>query len=228
MPLSRGRQGPAAALSLGVHLVIAALVLGGGAVLFKNTAVASPTPSHSRQRVVSWVALPLAAEPQTKARRTPTLPEGIRVPIVAPSATNPLRIENPRLTLAAVAPAMVPTVEVDARPDSNIAKDTAVVAAPPSDLAAGLDRGAGDIFGPTPLLTPNAPPGAPLGDKRTREVRFSIRADGLVTRIEIIPPIRDSRYHRVFLKAMKDFAFSPAKTRDGRPIDYVYSIVVHP
>jgi len=33
-----------------------------------------------------------------------------------------------------------------------------------------------------------------------------------VTRIEVIPPIKDSRYHRVFMKAMKD----------------VYSIVVYP
>jgi outer membrane biosynthesis protein TonB len=91
-----------------------------------------------------------------------------------------------------------------------------------------LDSSAGDIFGPTPVLMANAPPGAPLGDQRTREVRFSIRADGRVTRIEVIPPIKDSRYQRVFMKAMQDLAFSPVKTRDGRAIDYVYSIVVHP
>jgi len=30
------------------------------------------------------------------------------------------------------------------------------------------------------------------------------------------------------METMTDFVFSPAKTRDGRPIDYEYSIVVYP
>ncbi len=65
-------------------------------------------------------------------------------------------------------------------------------------------------------------------ERKKHEVRFWIRADGRVTRIEVSPPIRDSGYRRVFMETMWNFVFSPAKTRDGRPIDYVYGIVVYP
>jgi hypothetical protein len=222
MPLSRGRQGPAAAISLAVHVAIAALVLGG-AVLFESAAVAGPRP---RRPVMTWVALPLRTSPQTKAPRPTRPPRAVKVSILAPPSTQPL-------TLSTKPPAVVGTFEApsDDRgegPSAGGDTHTAAGTAPGSDVGPGSESSAGDIFGPTPLLMPTAPPGAPLGDQRTREVRFSIRADGRVTRIEVIPPIKDSRYHRVFMKAMQDLAFSPVKTRDGRAIDYVYSIVVHP
>src|SRR5437773_1694210 len=97
-----------------------------------------------------------------------------------------------------------------------------------ADAGPGSGGGASDMFGPTPLLVPNVPPGAPPEERRKHEVRFWIRADGRVTRIEVSPPIRDSGYRRVFMETMWNFVFSPAKTRDGRPLDYVYSIDVYP
>jgi hypothetical protein len=151
---------------------------------------------------------------------------------VAPASTKQLHIGSPPLTLSTKPLAVGRTVEAapgdpGEGPGSG-APDTTAQTVSGADASPGLDSTASDIFGPTPLLLSNAPPGAPVGDQRTREVRFSIGVDGRVTRIEVIPPIKDSRYHRVFMKAMKDVAFSPAKTRDGRAIDYVYSIVVHP
>ena len=75
---------------------------------------------------------------------------------------------------------------------------------------------------------PNVPAGAPPADKIKHEVRFWIRADGHVTRIDVSPPIKDGGYRRVFMETMRNFRFGPAKTHEGRPIDYVYSIVVYP
>ena len=77
-------------------------------------------------------------------------------------------------------------------------------------------------------MVPNIPAGVPPKDKINHEVRFWIRADGHVTKIEVMPPIRDSDYRRVFMDYIRSFVFSPAKTRDGRPIDYEYSIIVTP
>lgn len=216
LPLSRGRQGAAAAISLAVHVAIAALVLWGGAMLFKSAAVAAPRP---RRPVMTWVALPLSTPSQAEAGRPTRAPRAAKVSTLAPPSTTPLKIGIPPVTLSTKPPAVVVAFEAP-RDDRG--------EGPGSDVGPGLASSAGDIFGPTPLLMPNAPPGAPLEDRRTREVRFSIRADGRVIRIEVIPPIKDSRYHRVFMKAMQDLAFSPVKTRDGRAIDYVYSIVVHP
>jgi hypothetical protein len=225
MPLWRGRQGAAAAISLAVHFAIAALVLWGGAMLFKSAAVAGPRPPRP---IMSWVALPLPTSPQAEAVRSTRPLQAVKVPVLAPLSTNPLRIGIPPLTLSTKPPAVGTFVSSPGGPGSGGPTNATAETASGSDIGPGIDSSADDIFGPTPLLTPKAPPGAPLGDQRTREVRFSIRADGHVTRIDVIPPIRDSRYHRVFMKAMTDFAFSPAKTRDGRAIDYVYSIVVHP
>jgi len=217
LPLSRGRQGAAAAISLAVHVAIAALVLWGGAMLFRRAAVAAPRPRPPV--VTTWVTLPPRTSPQAEAGRPARPPRAAKVSTLAPPSTTPLKIGIAPVTLSTKPPAVVVAFEAP-RDDRG--------EGPGSDAGPGSASSAGDIFGPTPLLLPNAPPGAPLEDQRTREVRFSIRADGRVVRIEVIPPIKDSRYHRVFMKAMQDLAFSPVKTRDGRAIDYVYSIVVHP
>jgi len=83
--------------------------------------------------------------------------------------------------------------------------------------------------GPHRSWYPIFPAGAPPGEKGKHEVRFWIRADGRVTRIEVSPPIRDfglpSRIHGNHVEFL---CLVRRKSRDGRPIDYVYSIVVSP
>src|SRR5262249_50658789 len=154
---------------------------------------------------------------------------------VAAPLTDPVKMDvpPPAPMLVTIAPAVVGTGDGTTGgpgqgPGSGGGSGTGTGTGTGSDAGPGSGGSASDIFGPTPLLVPTVPAGAPSEDKRKHEVLFWIRADGRVTRIEVSPPIRDSGYRRVFMDTMREFRFAPAKTRDGRPIDYVYSIVVVP
>ena len=226
LPLPRRRQGPAAALSLAAHIAIAILVLWRGAELFHGGGGGGGRPA------MSWFALPT---PSTPALHDVPPAPAVTVPTVAPPVVEPVTLEvpPPTVTIAPASPAAVGTGEGTAggpgeAPGTGGGKGTGTGTGVGSDSGPGSGGAASDIFGPTPLLVPNVPQGAPPEEKTKHEVRFWIRADGRVSRIEVIPPIRDSGYRRVFMESMKGFVFSPAKTRDGHPIDYVYSIVVYP
>ena len=221
LPLPRRRHRSATAVSLAVHVAIAFLVLWRGAVLVENAWGGTRLPesgrSAGRPATVWMVMPPLPSSPdKAPAVRQPTPKRAT----IAQPFTDPVKLAlsaTPRLVLAAT-PAAIATVSL-----------TVSDPADEPGTGAGTDTSAAsDIFGPTPSLLPTAPAGAPAGEKGQHEVRFWIGADGQVTRIEVIPRIRDSDYRRRFMEAMSGFAFGPAKTRDGRPIEYVYSVIVHP
>jgi len=237
LPLSRRREGPAAAVSFIVHVTIAILVLWRGAALFANGGGGGSGPRGGGRGggrpAVSWFALPRPASPAARAENVPPA-AAVTVPTVA-LVTVPLKVALPPPTLvvtppqpAVVGPGDGTTGGPGQGPGSAGGTGTGSGTGTGADAGPGSGGGASDIFGPTPLLMPTIPPGAPLEEKRKHEVRFWIRADGRVTRIEVSPPIRDSGYRRVFMETMRNFVFSPAKTKAGRPIDYVYSIDVYP
>ena len=220
-----------------MHATIAILVLWRGAALFATGGGGGSGPrgggGGGGRPAVSWFALPLPAPPAARAENA--LPAAaVTVPTVAP-VTAPLKIALPPPTLVVTPPqpAVVGTGDGTTGgpgqgPGSAGGTGTGSGSGTGAEAGPGSGGGASDIVGPTPLLVPNVPAGAPPEERKKHEVRFWIRADGRVTRIEVSPPIRDSGYRRAFLETMKNFVFSPAKTRDGRPIDYVYSIVVYP
>ncbi len=238
LPLPRRREGPAAALSFVVHVTIAILVLWRGAALFENGGGGGSGPrggggGGGGRPAVSWFGLPLPAAPAARAENVPPA-AAVTVPTVA-LVTPAVKIALPPPTLVVTPPqpAVVGTGDGTTGgpgegPGSAGGTGTGSGTGTGAEAGPGSGGGASDIFGPTPLLVPNVPAGAPPEEKRKHEVRFWIRADGRVTRIEVSPPIRDSGYRRVFMETMKGFVFGPAKTRDGRPIDYVYTIVVLP
>ena len=238
LPLPQRREGPAAALSVLAHVAIAILVLWRGAALFANGGGGGSGPrgggGGGGRPAVSWFALPLPAPP-ARAENVPPA-AAVTVPTVA-LVTEPVKIHIPAPTLV-VTPPPTPTAVVGTGdgttggpgqgPGSSGGTGTGSGTGTGADAGPGSGDSASDIFGPTPRLVPTIPAGAPPEERKKHEVRFWIRADGRVTRIEVSPPIRDSGYRRVFMETMWNFVFSPAKTRDGRPIDYVYSIVVYP
>jgi len=239
LPLPRRREGPAAALSFVVHVTIAMLVLWRGAVLFEGGGGGGSGPrgggGGGGRPALSWVALPIPEMAHAEAVRPAPPPPAVTVPTVAPPLTEPVKIDVPHAspTLATAPPVVVGTGDgttggPGSGPGSGGGAGAGAGTGAGSDVGPGSGGKTGDIFGPTPLLMPNVPAGAPPEDKRKHEVQFWVRADGHVTRIEVTPPIKDSHYRRVFMEALNGFEFSPAKTRDGRPIDYVYSIVVYP
>ncbi|HEV8381821.1 MAG TPA: hypothetical protein VGQ29_09560 [Gemmatimonadales bacterium] len=235
LPLPRRREGRAAALSLAVHVTIAILVLWRGAALFANGGGgAGPRGGGGGggRPAVSWFALPTPSS--ARAETAPQAPAVI-VPTVGPPppASEPVKLELPPRTVSITLPAAVgvgdgTTGGPGQGPGTGGGTGRGTGTGTGADAGPGSGGGASDIFGPTPLLVPNVPAGAPPGEKGKHEVRFWIRADGRVTRIQVSPPITDSGYRRVFMETMWNFVFSPAKTRDGRPIDYEYSIIVYP
>ncbi|HUL03736.1 MAG TPA: energy transducer TonB [Gemmatimonadales bacterium] len=78
--------------------------------------------------------------------------------------------------------------------------------------------GGGDYICASPrtmLVPPLANvPGSVAG--RTYRIRFWVRADGRVTRVEIDPPIADEAYRREFLERMQAYLFTPPRAGDGR------------
>ena len=98
-----------------------------------------------------------------------------------------------------------------------------------SARGSGTGGEGGDIFPPGLRYAVLPPPDAPSGVKgRMHVVRFLIRADGTVARVEVTPRIRDGGYRQRFLEVMRTFRFTPATTRDGTPIEAVYEIEVTP
>lgn len=75
----------------------------------------------------------------------------------------------------------------------------------------------------TAILPPLARvPGSVAG--HTYRIRFSVGADGRVTRVEIDPPITDAAYGRDLLERMRAYQFYPARTRDGRTVASVVTV----
>ena len=228
LPLPQRREGPAAALSVLAHVAIAILVLWRGAALFANGGGGGSGPrgggGGGGRPAVSWFALPLPAPP-ARAENVPPA-AAVTVPTVALS-TEPVKIHIPAPTLV-VTPPPTPTAVVGTGdgttggpgqgPGSSGGTGTGSGTGTGADAGPGSGDSASDIFGPTPRLVPTIPAGAPPEERKKHEVRFWIRADGRVTRIQVSPPIRDSGYRRVFMETMWNFVFSPAKTRDAMRI----------
>ena len=233
LPLPQRREGPAAAVSFLVHVTIAILVLWRGAMLFENGGGGGTGPrgggGGGGRPEMSWVALPMPAA--DRARATP--PPAVTVPTVAPPLAEPVKIETPPPVLSVTPPAVVGTGDgtsggPGAGPGSGGGKGTGTGPGTGADAGPGSGGDASDIFAPTPRWAIMAPPGAPQDARGRHEVRFWVKADGRVSRVEVIPPIKDSGYRREFTERMMGYLFNPATTRDGRRVDYVTSLTVYP
>ena len=80
------------------------------------------------------------------------------------------------------------------------------------------------IASPRTMILPPQAPGSVAG--HTYRIRFSVAADGRVTRVEIDPPIADEAYRREFLERMLAYQFVPAQTRDKRNVASVFTVTL--
>jgi len=236
LPLPQRREGPAAALSFLAHVAIAVLVLWRGAALFEGGGGGGTGPrgggGGGGRPAVSWFALPTPSS--ARAETAPQAP-AVTVPTVAPPppVAEPVKLELPPPTVSITPPAAVGTGDGTTGgpgqgPGSGGGTGTGTGTGTGSDTGPGSGGDASDIIGAKPRLIINTPVGAPPDAKGGHEVRFWVRADGRVTNIEVTPPIKDGGYRRAFMEAMRGFLFDPARTRDGRPVDFVYRLTVYP
>lgn len=85
--------------------------------------------------------------------------------------------------------------------------------------------GGGRIFPPQPQGIIMPPPDRPASLRGTTvTARFEISATGEVLRVTLDPAIRDRRFNSEFLDRLRRYTFTPAYTREGRPIAAVFEI----
>jgi hypothetical protein len=230
LPLPRRRQAPATALSFLAHITIAVLVLWRGASLFE---AGSGGGTGSRgggggggRPAVSWFALPPTAAPQ--AHEIPQAP-AVTVPTIALPVTEPVKIEVPPpppsqviTPPAAVGTGTGTTGGPGQGPGTSGGTGTGTGTGAGADSGSGSGGNASDIIPAAPKWAIIPPDGMPRG---RYEVRFWVTADGLVTRVEVIPPIKDADFRREFTKRMMGYVFNPATTRNGRRIDFVATVI---
>jgi hypothetical protein len=85
----------------------------------------------------------------------------------------------------------------------------------------GPDSGGGGglVYPPQPQTIILPPPGVPSSLRGVRfTVTFRISERGDVLDVSVDPPIGDRRYRSEFLDRMRRYVFTPAYTREGRPV----------
>lgn len=227
LPLPQRREGPATALSFLAHVAIAILVLWRGAALFESGGGGGTGPrgggGGGGRPAVSWFALPTTSSPQLTT--TPQT-QAVTVPTVATPVTEPVKIDLPPPTVAITPPVAVGTGDGTAGgpgkgPGTGGGTGTGTGTGTGSDAGPGSGGKASDIFAATPKWVLNPPDGMPHG---RYEVRFWVTTEGRVTRVEITPPMKDAGYRREFTRQLMGYLFNPARTRDGRYVDFVATI----
>lgn len=230
LPLPRRREGPAAALSFLAHLTIAVLVLWRGAAMFAGGGGGGSGPrgggGGGGRPAVSWFALP--APTAARAQEVPPVPPqpAVTVPTVAVPAPEPVKIDLPTPEVAVAAAAAVGTGAGTTGgpgqgPGTGGGQGTGTGTGIGSDSGPGSGGDARDIIPAAPKWAIIPPDGMPRG---RHEVRFWVTAAGVVTRVEVTPPIKDADYRREFTKRMMGYVFNPATTRDGRHVDFVATV----
>jgi hypothetical protein len=221
LPLPRRRQGPAATVSLVVHVAIAAAVLWRGAELFgPGAAGAGPGGGGGGRPAVSWFTLPTPSTPL--AFDVPPPPPASAVIIPATALPDPVKFDVPLLQMAP------PLLSASAPPPSSL---------PGTGAGAGGGPGTGTGTGPGAAAGPGSGgdggyiPAVAWGGVSVPEcargdfqVRFWVEVDGRASRVEVDPSPKDARCRREMLAQLRAYKFRPAMTRDGRPVASVYQI----
>jgi len=86
-------------------------------------------------------------------------------------------------------------------------------------------RGRGSYYPPQPQGIIMPPPDRPSELRGTTvTAHFEISARGEVLRVTLDPPIRDRRFSGEFVERLRRYTFTPAYTRDGRPMAAPFEI----
>lgn len=226
LPQVTRRRTPGAVLSTLIHgAAILLLIRGGAAVLLSGGGTAGPRGGGGGDAVQFF--------------NLPSPPSVAPVELPPPPSLVPPVLPPPQPTALELPTAVVPPVPP---PAPSPPADGGAAAGAGTGGGSGGGRGAGvgtetgpggggderDIFPPAPrvqILPPVA--NRPKGVRgREYRVEFWVTAEGRVERVVVTPAIPDNAYRQAFHQAMLDYRFIPARTRDGRPVAYRYTIVI--
>ena len=222
LPLPHTRRASGFGTSFLVHVVVVAGLLWAGARLGSSGSGIAGGGQGGRASV-NFFALPSGAP---SAIEVPSMP---RVDLAHMPPLSQIKVDLPRVD--------IPRETASPAPDQGVAGG----GGGGGGQGGGAGGGTGATLGPgtggegdyilpasprTAILPPAKVPGSVAG--RTYRIRFSVTADGRVTRVEIDPPIADEAYRREFLERLLAFQFVPARTRDGRNVASVVTVTVRP
>lgn len=230
LPLPRRRQGLAAALSFIAHVTIAILVLWRGTALFEGGSGSGTGPrggGGGGRPAVALFALPAASVPQV--HDIPPAP-AVAVLTVAVPVPQPVKIDVPPPNVIVPLPPQPAAIGTGAGttggpgqgPGTGGGTGTGTGTGVGADSGSGSGGRGSDIIPAEPKWTIIPPQGMPRG---SHQVRFWVTAEGVVTRVEVTPPIKDAEYRREFMKRMMGYLFRPARARDGRAVDFVATVI---
>lgn len=221
--LGRRPWGRQAWLSLLVHGAVIAALLWRANVLLESAGDGSGPRGGGGGEPIEFFTLPPA--PSVTAVDIPVPPQ-VDISDIPP--LDPIPLELTRLDVP-----MTATSGAAQRPVAGGAGGgTGSGAGPGAGTAAGPGTGGEDgyIFPPDPrgaILPPlEGVPRAVHG--RPHRVTWWVAADGHIERVVVDPEIRDEKYRREFLARMRSYKFEPARTRDGRRVPGVVTIIVTP
>lgn len=157
-------------------------------------------------------------------------------PVVTAPPPEPIPVESETLVpdVPVVAPASLPTPAAPVVPAAGTGTTGGTGQGPGTGGGAGAGSGggvgtdsgpgrggSGDYITPPYARTVLLPADCARG---RFTVRFWVEADGSVSRVSVEPPPKGGGCRREMQDKMLGYQFLPARTRDGRPVAYVYQV----
>jgi len=222
-------------LSAVVHLGVIALLAWGGKKTFID-ANRGPGFDLGRGGGGGGGGIRAYAMFTERGSAPPAPPAPTPKPIVTPPVT-PTTIPEPTPAPepAPSAPASVPMAGQGAGQGSGTGAGPGVGSGTGGGVGSGTGTGTGNdsgpgggggtVFPPYPqsvLLAPEHIPRELKGEELT--ITFQINEHGEVVGVDVAPPIRDRSFRNDFYERLRRYAFTPAHTRDGRPVAVSYQM----
>ena len=222
LPRSPRRLGPGALVALVAHIVVI------GAVIWERTRYLESAVSGSGPRggggggeQLQYVALAQAAEaPKQKA-----VPPPVEAPVPVPEI---VKLPEPEpVEIAPVAINPVPVAVIGAAEGTGSGPGSGGGTGTGTGTGTGSHEGPGTggdgSFQPAVLRGLIVPPPCVSGHLT---IVFSVSADGRVDGVDVDPAPKDGGCRRELVTRMRQYKFSPARTRDGRAVASTYPVKI--
>ncbi len=176
---------------------------------------------------VTYITLPAYQPPAraTERERAETRPEDLVIPTPTVAQVDIVQpeFEIPQTVTDAGAPVLGRGPGIGGGPGAGTGTGGGIGSGRGTGVGSGVGPGSGgdggEIFPPAPrytILPPQPRPKSVQG--KTFYAKFTISPEGRVVEVEVVPQIRDGDYRRRLMAQLYEWAFAPAVTREGVPV----------